>query len=259
MASFTGVGDNVEQAMIDKGENVDIAISGTYNMTILFQREVGSPGSGAWETITTYTTANATVADVYVTRGYNETVRLVVTVDTSGTATATLADGSILEHGYRTIRDRVGNVLASFSQGGATLPGSFRGGAPIAGATMTVDPATHANRVIVFPAAGGTVTLPAALGTGYRYRFFVEILLTTNLVINAVSGDVFAGGLMVATDVGGISMIAVPGDDIITLNQTTSGGLAGSFVELEDAAAGFWICTGWIVSSGAESTPFSQV
>ena len=258
MASLADVGDNVELQMVDKGENVDIALSGTYSMIVLFQREVVA-GSDAWETIRTYVTVDATVADVYVTRGFNENLRLIVDVDTSGTVTATLADGSILEHAYLSRKDRVGNPVIDFTQGGVKFPGSYQGGGPIAGATMTIDPDTHANRVIVFPAAGGTVTLPAALGTGHRYRFFVEVLLTTNLVINAVSGDVFAGGLMVATDVGGISMIAVPGDDIITLNQTTSGGLAGSYIELEDAAAGFWIVTGWVVSSGAESTPFSQV
>ncbi len=258
MASLTEVGHNTTQQMIDKGENVSIALSGTYNMTVLFQREIGAPGSGAWQTLRTYTTVDATVAETHVTEFYNEKVRLIVDVDTSGDVAAVLADASVLEHGYLTVRDRVGNVLQSFSQGGVTLAGSFIGGAPIAGATMTIVPATHANRIIVFPAAGGTVTLPAALGTGHRYRFCVKILLTTNLVINAVSGDVFIGGCMGSTDVGGISFICTSGDDIITFNQTTSGGLAGSYIEIEDIAAGFWQTTGWVVTSGSEGTPFSS-
>ena len=258
MADLEDVGDTVELQMTDKGENVDIAISGTYTMTILFQREV-VPNSGAWLTLRTYDTIDATVADIYVTVGFNEKVRLIVSADTTGTAASTLADGSILGHDYLKVQDRVGNRVMEFTQGGVKFPGSFQGGIPIAGATMTVDPDTHANRNIVFPAAGGTVTLPAALGTGHRYRFSVKILLTTAVVINAVSGDVFVGGLMGATDVGGITFIAVPGDDIITMNKTTTGGLAGSYVELEDIAAGFWQVTGWMVTSGAESTPFSQV
>ncbi len=259
MATLDDIGESVEIQMVDKGENVDISIVGTYVMTILFQREVGSPGSGAWETLRTYTTIDATVAEVHVTQGYAEKLRLIVDADTSGSTTSLLTDGSILDHGYLTTKDRVGNPLQSFSQGGVEFSGSFQGGGPIAGTDpMTLDPKTHANRVVVFPAAGGVVTLPAALGTGVRYRIAVKILLTTAIVINAVSGDVFVGGLMGATDVAGITFICVPGDDIITFNKTTTGGLAGTYVELEDIAAGFWQTTGWVVSSGAESTPFSQ-
>src|SRR3990167_3784440 len=157
MASFTGVGDNTVLTLVDKNEQVDIAISGTYNMTIALQRELGAHGSGAWVTIKTYTTANATVAESYTTRGYNERVRLIVTVDTSGTATATLADGSVLEHRYDEVRDRVGNLLLSFNQNGATFEGN-----------LTVDGTTTLTGAITLTGAAefaSTVEIP---NTGLR-------------------------------------------------------------------------------------------
>ena len=258
MASFTTVLDTLELQMRDKGETVSIAISGTYVMVIFFQVEIGSPGSGAWQTLFTFNATNGTEAEVYVTKGFDEKVRLILDTDTSGTATVTLTDDSVLVHDYVTTKDRVGNVLQTFTQQGVQFPGSFKGGPPIAGATMTVTVLEHANRLIVFPAAGGIVTLPSATGSGARFRFYVQINLTTEIVINAVSGDVFNGVLAVVTDIAGVVINAGATDDIITLNKTTSGGLAGSFIELEDAADGFWMVTGTLVSSGAESDPFSN-
>lgn len=259
MATLDDIGESVELQVADKGEIVRISIVGSYIMTLLFQREVGSPGSGAWQTLRTFNTEDETVAEDYVTRDYDEKLRIIVDADTSGSTTSLLTETSNLDLSYLTVRDRRRNVVQSFTQKGVTFPGSYIGGGPVAGATMTVDPASHANRNIVFPAAGGVVTLPAALGTGHRYRFSVKILLTTAVVINAVSGDVFVGGCMGATDVAGITFICVPGDDIITFNKTTSGGLAGSYIEIEDIAVGFWQTTGWMVTSGSEISPFTQV
>lgn len=109
MATFTAVGDNVTLQMNHKGDVADVDISGTYNMVIELQREVGSPGSGAWVKLKEWSTANATVAYKHVTEADNEKLRLIVTTDTSGTATATLADNTdtILEKRY----DALGNVI----------------------------------------------------------------------------------------------------------------------------------------------------
>lgn len=96
MASFTGVGDNTELQLTFKGDIASIALSGTYNMTIALQREVGSPGFGAWEEVTRWTTADATVAYNYVAQRNKEKVRLIVLVDTSGTCTATISDSTDL-------------------------------------------------------------------------------------------------------------------------------------------------------------------
>lgn len=92
MASFTSVGDTTSLTVPFKGDVVSVALSGTYNMTIALQTESGSPGQGAWETIKEWSTANATVAYNYTTVKDNQNLRLIVTVDTSGTCVATLTD-----------------------------------------------------------------------------------------------------------------------------------------------------------------------
>ena len=259
MANLDTVLDTLELQMRDKGETVSIAISGTYVMVIFFQVEIGSPGSGAWKTLFTFNTVDGVEAEVYVTKGFDEKVRLVVDTDTSGTAVATLTDDSVLVHDYVTTSDRVDNVLQTFHQQGVQFPGSIKSGLPIPGtATMTLTVLEHAGRTIVFPAAGGTVTLPAALGTGARFRFYVDILLTTSLVVKvANTTDVINGVLAVVTDIAGVVVNAAISDDTITLNKTTTGGLAGSFFEVEDVIAGTWMVTGTLVSSSTEATPFS--
>jgi hypothetical protein len=100
---------------------VAIAISGTYAMSIEFQSEV-VPGSGAWiRKKGVYSTANATVADSYITEKDNEKVRLIVMVDTSGTAVATLTDTTTTSFGAVAIRDPLGNGLLTFNEDGATF------------------------------------------------------------------------------------------------------------------------------------------
>ncbi len=257
MADFTGVGDNTELQMSARGESVAIVLSGTYVMKILFQREVGAPGSGAWETLRTYETDDETVADTHTTSRDNEKLRLIVDVDTSGTAVNSLTDSAFEDVGPE-YRDEQGNVLMTFNQAGVVFPKALKAGPPIAGTTMTLTEREHAGRTIVFPAAGGTVTLPAATGSGAIYRFYVKILLTTSLVIQVANAtDVMNGVLAVVTDIAGVVSQADIGDDTITLNKTTTGGLAGSYVEIEDVAAGFFRVTGMVVSSGTEDTPFT--
>src|SRR3990167_4920876 len=125
MASFTGVGDNVELNVTDRREAVAIALSGTYDMDIVLQRERGSPGSGAWEDIKHYLEADATVADTYYTRNFNEKLRLYVVVDTSGTCTATLTNASSEEYPNLTLRAPDGTVVMRFDQAGAHITGDI--------------------------------------------------------------------------------------------------------------------------------------
>jgi hypothetical protein len=61
----------------------------------------------------------------------------------------------------------------------------------------------------------------------------------------------------IATDIAGVTCPTTATSDKITMNGSTSGGLAGSFLRLVDAKAGQWMVTGTLVSSGAEATPFS--
>lgn len=265
MASFTGVGDNTSLTIPRKGENISIAISGTYNMTIALQREIGSPGSGSWATLKTYSTANATVADTYQSERDNESIRLIVTVYTSGTATATLTDSDNRSLGA--VKDGPdGNSVLEYKQRGIKVRGAVEranGVAAITAAT-TLTAEEHAGCTIVFnDADGATVTLPAATGTGNLYRFFVAITVTSNSdkikVANAT--DIMAGNI-IGNSTGDTPDLAQPwptaaDSDTITLNGSTKGGILGDWIELEDVAAGLWSVRGIISQSGIEETPFS--
>lgn len=265
MASFTGVGDNVTLSMQDRGEVASVAISGTYNMTIALQREVGSPGSGAWETLQEWSTANATVAYDHVTQSRNESLRLIVLVDTSGTATATLTDSQVEEYASAALKDPGGNPLQRWEENGVRVEyGGVRhaegGVVDVTAATLTATANLHAGRLVTLNrAAGVTVTLPAALGTGDRYKFFVGTTVTSNAnVIQAASAaDSFGGVVGVATDAGGVNIPTAAASDTLSMNGSTTGGVLGSWVEFIDVAAGKWMVRGGLVSTGAEATPFS--
>lgn len=119
MASFTAIDDTLVLDVPARGENIALAISGTYNMTILFQREKGSPGSGSFETLLTFNTEDATEAANYTTKGENERLRFLLSVDAGGTATVTLTD--VLDQTIRTIQDRIGDVIGTWLQSGLSL------------------------------------------------------------------------------------------------------------------------------------------
>jgi len=267
MASFTGVGDNVTLQMADKGEAVAIALSGTYNMTILFQREVGSPGSGAYVTLKTYSTANATVADLYITESYNEKLRLIVSVDTSGTATATLTDSALEDQSYLGIKDRLGNKVVVFDQGGVRIQKGFSAGAPVtvAAATFTVTP-EHAGRLIVLDlAAGIAVTLPNATGTGNVYRFFIKTTFTgASSIKSSRSADVMVGHALMGnnsdnTVVDWQSLASSTNDTIDLLGTANStGGIEGQEIELIDAGVNLWAVSIRGDAAGTEATPFAN-
>lgn len=107
-------------------------------------------------------------------------------------------------------------------------------------------------------AATQTATLPAATGSGNVYRFFVKTTKTGNLVIQvASSSDIILGAVGMATDAAGVTIPTAATSDTITMNGSTTGGLLGSQVVLQDVASGVWAVSGFIVSSGAEATPFS--
>jgi hypothetical protein len=135
------------------------------------------------------------------------------------------------------------------------------GFAPIAFTASATLTKAHADALLVFNAAGGmTLTLPAATGSGRRFRFFVGTTLTTSGIIKVSASpgtDIMAGVVSISTDIAGVTMLASATADTITMNGSTSGGLKGSWVELEDAVTGVWKVSGGLVSTGSEGDPFS--
>lgn len=128
-------------------------------------------------------------------------------------------------------------------------------------ATYTVEADDHGNTLLLNRAAGVTATLPAATGTGNKFRFFVQTTVTSNSykiqVANAT--DVMAGNALLAQDAGDTAVMfeAEATADTITLNGTTTGGLKGAFVEVEDVAAGLFAVHVVSAATGTEATPFS--
>jgi len=126
-------------------------------------------------------------------------------------------------------------------------------------ASATLGASDAATVLTLNAAAGLTLTLPAATGTGREFTIVVGTTVTSNdyIIQVASADDVMAGAIGVTTDAAGVVIPTAATSDTITMNGSTTGGLAGSTVVLRDAADGVWNVTGALVSTGTEATPFS--
>jgi len=126
-----------------------------------------------------------------------------------------------------------------------------------ASATLTKEDA--GTNIVMSAAAGLTVTLPLATGTGSMFDIFAATTITSNnYIIKVAPGtDVMAGVLVLSTDISGVSMPTGATADTITMNGTTKGGILGSSVRLIDVKTGLWAVSGMLVTSGTEADPFS--
>lgn len=133
--------------------------------------------------------------------------------------------------------------------------------------STAITEAAHEGRTIVMSGAGSarTFTLPAATGGGGRYRFVVGEVNTSNYLIKSVAGaDVMRGIVLGASTTDSATdaartWSAGATDDTITLNGTTTGGVAiGDWIELEDISATGWAVRGVVTQSGSEATMFSD-
>lgn len=129
----------------------------------------------------------------------------------------------------------------------------------VATASLTLDD-KHLGAVVRLEAAAGlTVTLPASTGKGKKFMIEVGTTVTSNDYIIQVANatDVMEGAVGVTTDAAGVVIPTASTSDTITMNGSTTGGLAGSCIVLVDVAAGKWAVSGALVSTGTEATPFS--
>lgn len=127
-------------------------------------------------------------------------------------------------------------------------------------ASFTLDRHVHAGTWVKCDAAAGmTVTLPAASGTGDKYKLFVGTTVTSNNFICQVANatDVLYGAIHLTTDIAGTSLPTSSTSDTITMNGSTTGGIKGSWLVLEDIATGIWALSGALICTGTEATPFS--
>lgn len=128
-------------------------------------------------------------------------------------------------------------------------------------ATLAITEGEHEGRTMTLNrAAGIAVTLPAATGSGARYRFIIGTTVTSNsTTVKVVGNDTMVGFAHLAQDAADTSVLfgASGTDDTITLNGTTTGGTKGDLIELQDVAADLWHVNMVATATGTEATPFS--
>ena len=136
--------------------------------------------------------------------------------------------------------------------------------------TLTV--AAHAGKILVTNDADGKFTLPSIVATapgrdddpnqtnnlGAVFTFVV-VTAATDMDILTDGTDKFVGGTYTGvTDATGKTFISGASNDVITMNGSTKGGLAGSIVKCTAIAAAKYAVEGLILGSGTLVTPFAD-
>lgn len=135
-----------------------------------------------------------------------------------------------------------------------------------AGSTLSATVAEHANKTILLDtAAGSVVTLPAATGSGAVFHFIVSTTATSNSHIIKVADatDLFYGFIDIL-DVDGTTISGYKANgtdsDTITMNRTTTGGLIGDMIVVQDIGTNAYVIRDGKLTCVAGSnpvTPFS--
>ena len=133
------------------------------------------------------------------------------------------------------------------------------------GSTKTLTAANNKQTVKLDTLTGSAVVLPAATGSGFKVKFLVTVLATSNNhVVSAAGTDVMIGaisGARVDSTNALLAFAAQATSNTITLNKTTTGSVTlGEYIEVEDVAAGVWATSGFLTATGAAfATPYSHV
>tara|TARA_R100000808_G_scaffold8556_1_gene24216 strand:+ start:18096 stop:18602 length:507 start_codon:yes stop_codon:yes gene_type:complete len=156
------------------------------------------------------------------------------------------------------------------SLGGFISAGSTSFVSLTADTTLTV--ASHAGKILLTNDADGKFTLPSIVATtpggstdpgqlnniGASFTFIVETA-ATDMDILTDGTDKFVGGTYTGvTDATGKTFISGSSNDVITMNGSTKGGLAGSIVRVTAIASAKYAVEGIILGSGTLVTPFAD-
>lgn len=116
-ALFNAVDEMSASITVSAGATLTTFVSGTYAIAniIYLQREVGSPGSGAWENVTRVTgastTANARVVTTWTTGPGTEAYRLIMTATGTGDVVAYLTDKNVVAAGIETYKSNLSQIV----------------------------------------------------------------------------------------------------------------------------------------------------
>jgi|TARA_B110000285_G_C15011073_1_gene556473 hypothetical protein len=156
------------------------------------------------------------------------------------------------------------------SLGGFISAGAANDISLTADTTLTVK--DHAGRVLRVNDADGVFTLPTIVATsvsdqtdpnqtnnvGATFTFFIETA-ATDLDIKTDGTDKFVGGLYTGvTNATGKTFISAAANDVITLNGSTKGGLAGSMITVTVITTAKYAVSGITLGSGTLVTPFAD-
>lgn len=128
------------------------------------------------------------------------------------------------------------------------------------GATYAVT-AADADRNLLFDTLAGTkFTLPAATGSGLRFKFVLQVVPTSNQHQIATDNTGTFYGVIEFDKAGTVTNYTSAGTNkSIQLNGSTTGGAQiGDQFEVVDVAADKWAVTGFTQASGTLATPFSS-
>ena len=132
--------------------------------------------------------------------------------------------------------------------------------------------ASHAGKVLITNDADGKFTLPSIVATapgsdddpnqtnnlGATFTFIV-VTAATDMDILTDGTDKFVGGLYTGVDdATGKTFISGSSNDVITMNGSTKGGIAGSIVRCTAIASAKYAVEGIILGSGTIVTPFAD-
>jgi hypothetical protein len=133
-------------------------------------------------------------------------------------------------------------------------------------ANATLTRHADAGKTLLLNAAAGlsAMILPAAIGSGRKFRFVVGTTITSNTIVIKVANttDVFVGGIFI-NDIGDTSAATADyfptasTSDTLTLTASVGGGKKGDWIEIEDIASGFFAIHGVLQGVTDPSTPFS--
>jgi len=140
-----------------------------------------------------------------------------------------------------------------------------------AGRFISVGGSLAADVVLTLPAIN-TSANPASSGPGQdpntinnegvTYTIWVPTTISTSsLKIGTNGTDKFVGSLLsVDTDSSGavVGFTAASTNDFINLNGTTTGGVAGTWIQIVAIAANKYLVTGVVNGSGTVATPFAD-
>ena len=132
--------------------------------------------------------------------------------------------------------------------------------------------ADHAGKVLLCNDADGKFTLPSIVATapgrdddpnqlnnlGASFTFVV-VTAATDLDIKSDGTDKFVGGVYIGKDnASGKVFISGSSNDVLTMNGSTKGGLAGSIVRCTAIASAKYAIEGIVLGSGTIVTPFAD-